>query len=167
MKADENSSTDLQEGEEVIVRVISPRLTTPMHYFEQGNRDSDSQNYEEAIRHYRTAVKSNDDLGEAHYNMGLAYQHLENSEMADKCFAKATKHGYISANTSSSQVPYDKPSLQLPVTTAKQSSSSTLTSSTAVPTTPAKANVQMKKIPLPGVQPDHVKSKSCINCVIL
>jgi tetratricopeptide (TPR) repeat protein len=139
----------------IIVRVISRRLKSAKDYFEQGDRFSDLKKYSDAIRYYEKAIKIQSYYPDAYYNMGFAYKNLGNHERATACFAKAEEQSNAPDNAGAIYH------------SAAQKNPSTLISSTAVRITPAKADVQINNIPIPVAKPDHVKSKSSINCVIL
>jgi tetratricopeptide (TPR) repeat protein len=69
------NSNDLQQVDTLLVKAVTldPRYYDA--YFQLGNICSDQRSFDKAIAYYLKAIEINPQLGEAHYRLGVAYEH--------------------------------------------------------------------------------------------
>lgn len=62
-------------------------------YFMEGNNAQENGSYELAIEYYQKAIVIDPDHADAYFNMGVAYNDLENYDEAAQCYKKAARLG--------------------------------------------------------------------------
>ena len=76
-----------------------PLSYSPMSWFQEGMKNSNAGNYLEAIRCYRNALDMNPNMGNAWYNLGIAYERKRKKSEAMDCYLKAAQLGHKEAQT--------------------------------------------------------------------
>lgn len=71
----------------------SSKDSSAINWLQEGTKNTNSGNYEEAISYFNKALDINPNMNEAWYNMGIAYGREKNKYKALECYQKAAQLG--------------------------------------------------------------------------
>jgi tetratricopeptide (TPR) repeat protein len=88
---------DLTRKSNNVTSPVKPEIATPvysaMSWYQEGLKNSNADNYSEAIRCYRNALEINPNMSDAWYNIGIAYELGKKNSEAAECYQKAAQLG--------------------------------------------------------------------------